>query len=73
MSARPAPCQGCGAATRRREISLDVLIDLSNAFPMAMAQLDHAADSALQEHVRHAIRLATIDQHAGSSENPDYR
>ncbi|MEV0397460.1 RNA ligase family protein [Polymorphospora rubra] len=64
---------GVNQAAIADEAVLDVLIDLTNAFPTAMAQLDHTADSALQKHVRHAIRIATIDGHAGSADDPHHR
>jgi hypothetical protein len=38
------------------ETILDILIDLANAFPAAMAQLDPTTDTALQEHIRQTVR-----------------
>jgi Rnl2 family RNA ligase len=38
------------------ETILDILIDLANAFPAAMAQLDPTTDTALQEHIRQTVQ-----------------
>jgi Rnl2 family RNA ligase len=43
------------------ETVLDILIDLTNAFPTAMAQLDPTIGTALQEHIRQTIQAAAVD------------
>jgi hypothetical protein len=48
------------------ETVLDLLIDLTNAFPAAMAQLDPTTETALQEHIRQTVqRQSTAREAAG--------
>jgi Rnl2 family RNA ligase len=52
---------GTDPAAVADEVALDVLVDLTDAYPGAMALLDAAGETALQEHARATVTTVTAD------------